>query len=86
MLFFSEMINIVLRIINEPPWRLTFWAFRLWVCDVTLPQLLAPRAGKTKRTPHRILPLQPMSLRFIYPFHYRALDIKRRRSLQYKHS
>ena len=79
---FSEMIYAVLRIIREPPWKLTFWTFRLWVCDVTLPQPLAPRVGKTKRTLH------PLSLRSIQPFNYtyRALNIETRRPLQYKHS
>ena len=76
------MIYAVLRIISEPPWRLTFWSFRLCVCDVTLPQPLAPRVGKTKRTLH------PLSLRSIHPFNYTyiALYVQTRRPLQYKYS
>ena len=61
------MIYAVLRIISEPPWRLTFWTFHLWVCDVTLPQALPPQVGKTKRTLHLCLGIRILD---IHAFHY----------------
>ena len=40
-----------LRGITEPVWRLTFWVFHLWQCDVRRPLPPTPRLVKTKETP-----------------------------------